>query len=213
MIAVVLGGLVIVGVGLILAFQDRATPISEDQVAATLTVAPGSGDSGEASLYAYVTTGYETTDALGGARHDLPAETYLTIRPGGCGFLVRWDALEERWDEWEICTDGSLAGWLSYHEWFGVSNTDNWRCTERIPLSGTAGDTHSGECSKGSSTETRTHEIMGTEVVTVAGREVETVHVRITASSTGRPAAGPPPTSGCCPAIPFRCAGSSCTGA
>jgi hypothetical protein len=185
-LAVVLAGLVIVGVGLILAFQDRATPVSEEQVAATLTVAPGSGDAGDADLYAYVTTGYETTDALGGARHDMPAETYLSIRPGGCGFLVRWDALEQRWNEWDICPDGSLAGWTSYHQWYGVSNTDNWVCPEPIPRSGVPGDSFSGVCSKGSSDETRTHEIVGTEVLTVAGEEVETLHVRMTASSEGK---------------------------
>ena len=185
-VAAVAGGVVIIGVAIILAFRDRATPVTEEQVAATLAVASGTGEPGEPGLYTYATTGFETTDALGGARHDLPSETFLAIRPGGCGWLVRWEALEQRWDEWEICADGGLAGWVSFHEWYGVSNTDDWICSEPIPLSGEAGDRFTGVCSTATSDETRVHEVIGLETVAVGGDRVETRHVRVTASSTGK---------------------------
>ena len=183
---IVLGSIVLVGVAIILAFRDRATPVSEEAVAATLSVAPGSGHPGDPGLYRYTTTGFETTDALGGARHDFPVETYLTIQSGGCGTLVRWEALDQRWDEWEICADGGLAGWDSYHQWYGVSNRDDWVCSEPIPTVGTPGDAWTGVCSTSDSDQTRVHEVVGFEMLAIAGEEIETRHLRVTSESVGK---------------------------
>jgi len=182
----VVGGIVLIGAVIILAFRDRATPVSEEEVAATLSIAPGSGEPGDPGLYRLATTGFETTDALGGSRHDFPAETYVTIQPGGCGTLVRWEALEQRWDEWEICADGDLAGWDSYHQWYGVSNRDEWVCPEPIPTGGEPGDTWTGVCSTSDSAETRVYEVVGFETLTIAGEEVETLHLRVTSSIVGK---------------------------
>ncbi len=38
----------------------------------------------------------EEVDALVGSRHAYPSESTITVRPGGCGVLMRWDVLEER---------------------------------------------------------------------------------------------------------------------
>ena len=100
--------LVVAGVAVLFAFRDVATTLDEEEVG--LTVITGGGGPGDYGLYVYATTGYETTDALAGARHDYPAETYLTIQPGGCGTLVRWQPLEQRYEEWDYCPDGRMAG-------------------------------------------------------------------------------------------------------
>ncbi len=114
---VVLAALVAATGALLFVFRDRANPVEREDVDSTLVT--GGGEPGDFGLYLYATDGFESTDALVGSRHDYPAQTYITIQPGGCGTLVRWQALEERWDEWDFCADGSLAGWQGYHEWFG----------------------------------------------------------------------------------------------
>ena len=103
-----MGSLVVAAAGVVLfVFRDRADPVQREDVAATLVT--GGGRPGDFGLYLYATTGFETTDALAGSRHEYPAQTYMTIQPGGCGTQVRWQALDQRWDEYDFCPDGSLA--------------------------------------------------------------------------------------------------------
>lgn len=187
---IVVGGALAAAVGVLLfVFRDRATPIGSGEVSATLVT--GSGEPGGFGLYLYATSGFETTDALTGARHDYPAQTHLTIQPGGCGTLVRWQALRQRWDEWDICPDGSLAGWQAYHEWFGVSNLEVYTCSPAIPTQGRPGETWTGACSRaaGSNVDTAEdslrYEVIGHETLTVGGEPVETLHIRMTSSGRG----------------------------
>jgi hypothetical protein len=171
------------------AFRDRARPINEEEL--SLTVVTGSGAPGEPGVYAYTTTGRETTDALAGSEHVYPARTHLTIQPGGCGNLVRWQPLEERYEEWEICSDGTLTGFVSFHEWFRVANTDVWDCPEPAPLQGEPGQTWTTECTRVSSQEagegsrTASYEAVGFETLVVGDEEVETLHVRVSALERG----------------------------
>jgi hypothetical protein len=181
----VLGLALVAGAILAFAFWDRATPVQEEDVAATLDVAVVGEEPGDFGLYVFETTGFETTDALGGARHDYPAETFLTLQPGGCGTLVRWQALEQRWSEWDHCEDLSLAGWQSYHEWFGVGNHDVWSCPEPVATAGPVGDSWEAECAKETGAERIRYEVIGREVLTIGGEEIETLHVRRTDENTG----------------------------
>jgi hypothetical protein len=179
------GSVAVVGATLIFAFWDRATPVDARDVAGSLDRAIVGEHPGEYGLYVYETTGHETTDALGGGRHDYPAETYLTIVPGGCGTLVRWQALAERWTEWEICDDGTLAGWESYHEWFGVGNLDDWTCPAPPPVIGEPGESWPAICAEEGRTQSMRFDVVGLETLVVGGEEVETLHVRQTDASTG----------------------------
>ncbi|MBN2112986.1 MAG: hypothetical protein JW785_02530 [Acidimicrobiia bacterium] len=189
----IVGGIalaLVVAVGAVLfAFRDTATSVDEEEIG--LTVVTGGGAPGDYGLYTYATTGYETTDALAGGRHDYPTQTYLTIQPGGCGSLVRWQALEERYEEWDICPDGTLAGFASFHEWFRVANTDVFECPEPMPIQGEPGETWTAECLRvssqeaGEGTHTLSYEVIGTETLVVGGEEVETRHVRISTLETG----------------------------
>jgi hypothetical protein len=181
--------IVVAGVAVLFAFRDFATPVGEEEIG--LTVVTGAGAPGDFGYYVYATNGYESTDALAGARHDYPAETYLTIQPGGCGTLVRWQPLDQRYDEWNICPDGRMAGWDSFNEWFQVKNTDHWQCADPVPLQQNPGTTWTSQCAKvqseeaGASTEVASYEAVGYETLMVAGQEVETLHVRTTQVETG----------------------------
>ena len=181
--------LVVAGAVVLFVFRDRATPANPDEVAATLVT--GAGRPGDFGLYEYATTGYETTDALGGSRHDYPGRTYLTIQPGGCGTLVRWEALQQRWDEWDYCPDGSLAGRRNYHEWFTIGNLEVWACSPPIPGSGEPGDTWEGACTRAQGTnveageDSTAYEVLGYETLAVGDEEVETLHLRTTAAGVG----------------------------
>jgi len=189
----VLGGvlvaLVITGLVVLFAFRDVATTLGEEDIG--ITVVTGGGEPGDFGLYKYSTTGYETTDALAGARHDYPPETYLTIQPGGCGTLVRWQPLEQRYEEWNYCPDGRMASWRSYFEWFQFGSIDQWECPEPVEVQGEPGSSWTFECYRAETedaaagVETTTHEVLGYEPLTVGTQEVETLHVRATVVGTG----------------------------
>lgn len=189
----VFGGLgvaaLLAGGALLFAFRDFATPLGEEEVG--LTVVTGAGAPGDHGLYTYATSGFESTNALAGSRHDYPAQTYLTIQPGGCGELVRWQALEQRWEEWDFCPDGTMSGFTSFHEWFRVANTDVWECPAPAPTQGEPGATWSGECTRaggeetGLAAKTLGYEVIGFETLSVGDEAVETLHVRITAVERG----------------------------
>ncbi|HSQ38127.1 MAG TPA: hypothetical protein VLS92_09575 [Acidimicrobiia bacterium] len=181
--------LVVAGVAVLFAFRDVASTLDEEE--AGLTVITGGGRPGDYGLYVYATTGYETTDALAGARHDYPAETYLTIQPGGCGTLVRWLPLEQRYEEWDYCPDGRMAGWDTFHQWFQFGNTDDWQCPEPVPVLGEPGDSWTIECTRAetdnaaAAAQLNSFEVVGYESLTVGGEEVETLHVRVGIVGTG----------------------------
>lgn len=189
----VLGGivvaLVIAGAAVLFAFRDVATTLGEQDIG--VTAITGGGRPGDYGLYKYATTGYESTDALAGARHVYPAETYLTIQPGGCGTRVRWQPLEQRYDEWDYCPDGRLDGWDSYYEWFRFGNTDQWRCPEPVAVQGEPGAFWTVECYRegnenaAAGVETTTYEVLGYEPLAVGTGEVEALHVRATVVGTG----------------------------
>jgi hypothetical protein len=119
-------------------------------------------------------------------------QTFVTIQPGGCGSLVRWQALDQRWEQWDYCSDGRLAGWDVFHEWFGVANLEDWSCPQPVQTTGEPGDTWTTECSvagsqevKGVSGQSATYEVMGFETLTVGAEQVETLHIRISDVATG----------------------------
>jgi hypothetical protein len=178
---------VVVGSGVIFAFRDTATPSDEADVVAgmgTLVVGTEPGDPG---LYVYATTGYETTDALGGGRHEYPAETYLTLQPGGCGSIVRWHALKERTMEWEYCEGIPLpVRWIDYHRWFGVVEEGVFGCARRPDSMPGVGESWSTACSSNDTTKDDVWEVFGREDVAVGGELLPTVHVRRSSQSSGK---------------------------
>ena len=198
-------------------WRDTATPITPSQAAANavattgvedndvpgtasdgadiVTTAPpvtfvAGNDPGGPGLYTYATVGFEEVDALGGARHDYPEQTFMTVQEGGCGLVVRWTALEERWDEQELCPVDSgmaVARYHSYHEWFGRSDLQEFACGPAIAAAVPAGvGTWSYECSNADRTERFEVEGIGNDTLDVSGAEVPVFHVRVTSTLTGQ---------------------------
>ena len=162
----------------VLVFRDTATPVDPTDLTATTS------GSAAAAIYIYDTTGYEAVDALSGARHDYPAQTYLTISDGPCGPIARWDALAERWVDWEHCgPNHAITASHGYHEWFGVPNLEDEVCPEPMPLVPEA--TFVVACVTGDTTETYTLTPLGREAVVIGGSEVSSDHVHITSELTG----------------------------
>jgi hypothetical protein len=179
--------IIVIGTTVILGFRDSATSVTEDDVIGdrdSLVVGTEPGDPG---LYVYATTGYSTTSALGGARHDYPAETFLTVQPGGCGTMVRWVPLKERSLIWNYCGDIPLpVGWQDFHEWFGVEEPGIFECDERAPGLPAPGDSWATVCRSVDTTKTDTWEIVGSETLVIGGESVSTVHIRRTSESGGK---------------------------
>jgi hypothetical protein len=89
-------------------------------------------------VYRYATTGQEQVDALDGTTHPYPPETTITVVPAGCGVSLRWDALQERWDQWQLCPtpDGIVLGLdgIQYHEFFGQPDDEAVACDVTVML-------------------------------------------------------------------------------
>ncbi|MBU1225734.1 MAG: hypothetical protein KJ698_00795 [Actinobacteria bacterium] len=162
----------IVAVGVLVLFRDSATPLSGED---------------KAGLYVYQTTGFETASALGGGRHDYPAETYLSVVVEDCGTAYRWQALEERWDETLLCEDGRLDRTTSWHKWFGVEDLSHYICDASahvVPI----GDetTWAFQCENaGVTTVHWVYEVVGIETVEIGGEEVEATHIVATETDSG----------------------------
>jgi len=135
-------------------------------------------------VYVYATTGRDSVDALNGAHHDYPATTTITVTATPCGAQQRWDILQQRWQEWQHCTDAtgvSETGRTNYDEFFGQSQTDKWLCTGAPrPIAAAPGTTWATTCTSGSATDTYNGAVVGTENQVVGTATVATLHVQVT---------------------------------
>lgn len=151
---------------------------------APLPVVPSPG------VYRYVTAGYESVDVLGGARHDYPAETTITVVPDGCGVLLRWDALAERRDEWRLCAtaDGIVLqpDGLQFHEFFGSADDEAIHCEQSVvlvPADGEPRPATAQQCLLADEAWAPLWEVLDTSEQVVDGAAVEVTHVRMTVAS------------------------------
>ncbi len=143
-------------------------------------------------VYVYATKGYEETDALAGARHDYPKQTSTTIRKGGCGWISRWQPLEERWEESEFCESAEgtrMKRYTMYHEFFQRGVREEFACDGFVQKVGArAGDSWSLVCKSSQSTAKGRVSVVGMENVDVDGTAVKALHMRyvITVSGANR---------------------------
>lgn len=190
--------------------QDRATRVEADEAldrfhdtttsaAPTTTAAPTTVMVTEpqplrqlpaTGVYRYATTGSESVDILGGATHDYPAETLLTVTHDGCGVLLRWDLLEQRRDEWRLCvTDAGVelqtAG-AHYHEFYSNGRLEKLACTATVllvPTTDTLPPEQAVTCLLDGEPWDPTWTAVARETLTVDGIAVATVHVRMVVDS------------------------------
>lgn len=143
-------------------------------------------------VYAYKTTGYEEVDAFGGSRHDYPATTYMTIRKKGCGIVMRWQPLEERWDESDHCVQGSaitIDRFSMYHEFFQSGMEQPYPCVagSHVYRAGQPpGASWKVRCTSPEFGDVdMTTSVVGTEPVDVGGTVVQAVRMHYEAKITG----------------------------
>ena len=112
--------------------RDTTLPPTASAMSAP-TAAPTLAEPG---VYRYSTSGGEDIDALGGARHDYPVATTITVTAEGCGIRLRWDALRERRDEWRLCvTERGIElqpDAIQYHEFFQQPELEHLACDRSV---------------------------------------------------------------------------------
>lgn len=160
-------------IGFFLLLRDTTTPI--DALDLEVTV---SGEAyGDFGWYRYATEGFEQVDALQGGRHDYPVDSYLTVQPGACGEVVRWQPIAERWHEWHWC-EGVIVAERSYHQWFGIPDEEAADCIGGEDYrTADAGSTWTMVCSRERSVSTSVVTLLGQEEITVAGDRVTAIHL------------------------------------
>ena len=178
--AVFAGTLVVAGV--FLWFRDSTTPIDALELEVTV-----SGESlGDFGWYRYATEGFEEADVLQGGRHDYPADSYLTLQPGGCGEVVRWQPIAERWHEWHWCC-GLLVGERSFHQWFGIPDEEVATCTGGEDYRTAApGSTWTLVCTRERSVSTAAVTVVGADDIRIGEETVAAVHLRFDEVTEGR---------------------------
>lgn len=193
-------GLVAIGAGGVFLvintlFQDTTTPIAVAEVVDDFREDGGSAAAAAAPLaagvYRYTTDGGEEVDALGGTRHDYPRQTTITVTPTDCGLRFRWDALEERYEEWELCGTGgtlSIVEYISFHRFFGWADRQHYVCAipAQVVLATIApGTTSVGVCESDGLSESTSYEVVGLTDIAVGNETVEAVHLRTSVSLSG----------------------------
>ncbi len=139
-------------------------------------------------VYSYRTTGHDQIDILGGARHDYPELTTITVSAIDCGVRTRWQPLEQRWDESDWCygPEGVTSpAQRIHHEFFGFADDRSWECGPdalALPADPTAGDEWSLTCASGTTVSPETARVLGFEELDVDGTPVRTIHVRFESS-------------------------------
>jgi hypothetical protein len=170
------------------------TPVTAGSGGAATDAAPSAPTRAEPEpgVYTYATQGYEATNALGGARHDYPAETPVTMQPSECGWTQRWQPLRERWDESALCrgADGiDISRFTTYHEFFQRSQQQQFDCPPGSRVhrwDAPAGTTWTWRCTAaGGSAIDSVVTVVGEEELVIGGQPVPTVRVRYESTMTG----------------------------
>ena len=194
-IAVLVG--VLAGAGLAyVRSRDHATVVSVDEARNDFRRDPGGGSDIDrprppAGVYVYETSGYEEVDALGGARHDYPPETTITIRHDSCGVERRWEVFAERWDERTSCPTNAgeeQRTFTTRHEFFGQGDTRSFRFSAgslAVPADSAPGTAWTLEAVADDGSFSGDGTVVSVETLRIDGEDVETIHVRVTTRTVG----------------------------
>ena len=179
--------------------RAAAAPVhgtSEDHANASESSAASAGTAGAVGVergptpapgvYVYDTHGYEQADVLGGARHDYPGTTTMTLTSTGCGVDMRWTPIEQRFDDWDTCVDGSalrLRTYTTHHEFFGQSEEHEFNCSgvDIRPDVDTPGTVTTGTCTdaNGPNHATTKTTVIGPDIVEVQGVAVPAIEFHL----------------------------------
>jgi hypothetical protein len=157
-------------------------------------VGVGRGPTPAPGVYVYDTTGFERVSALGGAQHDYPKQTTMTVTDSACGVDVTWTPLEQRFERWTMCltdTANEMSRFTTHHEFFGKTEERTFECKDTYirPPSDVPGTTVHGGCTNGNDVAVTMTSVVGPETLVLAGTSVDTIKVhfdhQLTGSSTG----------------------------
>ena len=176
-------------------------PQASDARAAVQTDTPTAGTAGDVGVargptpapgvYVYDTSGFEDVSALGGARHDYPKQSTITITDNGCGVDIKWAPLEQRWDRWSTCSIGAqeltLSAYTTHHEFFGQTEERTYPCqnVDVRPSSDVAGTTTAGTCKRPTEFVNATTTVVGPASVMVKGVAVDAIQIHIEQQISG----------------------------
>jgi hypothetical protein len=186
-VPLVIAGGVAVAIASGLLLNDRATPVSIQDVLERFH--EGERGSGELDgVYLYTTHGEESVDALGGATHRYPKKTTITLASVPCGMRLLWEPFEERSVTWRLCATGAgieLAEWEVAHEFFGQGDRTGYTCSESVLVPADDADESPLSCLSDRGQQEGETRVLGVEAVAVGRSRLEAVHVRTVGQVTG----------------------------
>ena len=165
--------------------RDTSTPLSVKEAVQRAGEAPGGQGRvngvrvPDPGVYVYDTRGSERLEALLSTEHRYPAQTPITVSRGGCGIVMRWTPFEERQTEWELCPGRrgwGLASVYETHEFFGQRDERRYICTDGVAFE-PRGSWRYG-CGFDDTHDEYRGRFVARETLRVAGRPVQTIHVR-----------------------------------
>jgi len=131
---VLLAFLGLVGIGWANRPRDEPSRVTPEEAVRSFRAESGSGASGSPlfGVYRYSTKGSESVDlGLLATTHDYGGVSTITLSPGSCGTIERWQVLQGRWWETESCPGTKaleLRRVIEFHEFFGSAKEDTFRC-------------------------------------------------------------------------------------
>ena len=171
---------------------DAAEPTATTIAGTAGEVGAERGPAPTPGVYVYDTSGFETVDVLGGARHDYPATSTMTVTTTDCGVDVKWAPIEQRFDEWDMCIRGTgltLRTYTTHHEFFGQAEQHRFLCTgvDVRPPTDTPGLVTTGSCEdqNGPNHATTRTTVVGPDTVTVQAVDVPAIKLHLEQYLTG----------------------------
>jgi hypothetical protein len=173
--------------------QSQAVRLFDRHMRGHADAEPAGGPWPQLGVYRYDTQGWEAVDVgpLDGT-HDYDGESTVTLWPGRCGVVERWQVLVTRWSEAEACRDqrgGRMTTLHEFREFYGVAQEDRFTCDGRFSLSasnGRPGQILRAACTSAAASVLHEMEVVGVTRMNVAGETVEAVHLNGMSAAHGK---------------------------
>jgi hypothetical protein len=147
-------------------------------------------------VYLYDTEGTESVSALGGQTNTYPKTSTLTIVDTPCGVDARWDLLTGRYDLDALCRAAngtwSVTRTVVSDRFFNQTQVDTSTCTDLVvlPADPKPGTKTKGRCVNGDASTEYVYEVLSLGELTIGGKQVPTVHLRVTFTQGGSRSGG-----------------------
>jgi hypothetical protein len=143
-------------------------------------------------VYRYETHGHEAiSTTLVSGNHDYHGVSTISVMPGRCGLVERWQVLTTRWSESETCPgrDGEeIKSLREFHEFFNVGQEDRYVCKG---VSGSAasklklGRQFASSCKSAAGTVVSETKVARAVRMRIEGKMLDVVHTRGTSLIRG----------------------------